>query len=258
MVCDIGVATFVVQNNQSPTAQDDSEVTSMNASLSLSVAVNDSDPEGQVLAYSVIAQPQHGNITMNVNGSYVYTPVASFAGTDVITYQACDTFGACDQALLTITVVSVNISPNAADDAFNMDEDGTFTGQVALNDTDPNTDDLSFYVVAPPAQGTLSWNEQTGAFVYIPPSQFSGTVSFVYSACDPFNSCDQAVVSITVAAVNDPPVALPSLITGTEDITTTGALASLVTDQESGVIVFSVLAPPAMGVLVINPDGTFS
>lgn len=258
VVCDIGVATFVVQNNQSPTAQDDSEVTSMNASLSLSVAVNDSDPEGQVLAYSVIAQPQHGNITMNVNGSYVYTPVASFAGTDVITYQACDTFGACDQASLTITVVSVNISPNAADDAFNMDEDGTFTGQVALNDTDPNTDDLSFYVVAPPAQGTLSWNEQTGAFVYIPPSQFSGTVSFVYSACDPFNSCDQAYVSITVSAVNDPPVALPSLITGTEDITTTGALASLVTDQESGVIVFSVLAPPAMGALVINPDGTFS
>lgn len=48
------------------------------------------DPEGDPISYSLSAAPVFGTVTVDSDGSYVYTPGADFAGTDVFTVAAAD------------------------------------------------------------------------------------------------------------------------------------------------------------------------
>jgi VCBS repeat-containing protein len=258
VVCDIGVATFIVMNNQPPVAQNDSHFTSLNTPLDLTVAQNDSDPDGNPLIYSVVSGPSHGTIVMQSNGSYLYTPVDYYSGMDYITYQVCDPFGACDQATLSIEVVFVNVNPVGEDDTFTMNEDGVLNGDVSINDYDLNIEVLTYFLIAPPSVGTMNWNMQTGQFTYTPPANWSGNVTAVYNVCDPCNACDVAVVSITVNPVNDPPMASDGSFATNEDIAVNGSLSSLFTDLETTSPVFSVQTSPSSGTLNLQANGTFT
>ena len=73
-------------------------------------------------------------------------PKPNFNGIDLFTYQLCDSNGDCSQAKVTVTVVSVNDIPVAANDVFTMAE-GTELAQVTVA-----TNDL------PSGDGGNSWN----------------------------------------------------------------------------------------------------
>ena len=51
------------------------------------------DPEGQTLTYTVIRQPRRGEVTVNADGSFVYTPKKNKVGVDSFTYTAADPAG---------------------------------------------------------------------------------------------------------------------------------------------------------------------
>jgi large repetitive protein len=258
VVCDVGIATFIVMSNQPPVAQDDNHFTSLNTPLDLTVAQNDSDPDGNPLTYSVVSGPSNGTIVMQSNGDYLYTPNDYYSGMDYITYQVCDPFGACDQATLSIEVVFVNVNPVGEDDFFTMNEDGVLNGDVSTNDYDLNIEVLTYFLIAPPSVGTMNWNMQTGQFTYTPPANWSGTATAVYNVCDPCNACDVAVVYITVNAVNDSPVASDGSFSTNEDTPLNGSLISLYSDIEAGSPVFSVQTPPSSGALNLSATGTFT
>jgi len=61
-------------------------------SVSGNVLTNDSDPDGDALVINTtpIIGPTNGTVTINVDGSFNYTPFASFVGTDEFTYEVCD------------------------------------------------------------------------------------------------------------------------------------------------------------------------
>ena len=48
------------------------------------------DAEGDPLSASLIAGPLHGSLSVNADGSYSYTPVANYFGTDSFTYTVSD------------------------------------------------------------------------------------------------------------------------------------------------------------------------
>lgn len=257
-VCDQGTVTLIVANNSAPNAQNDSHFTQLNVPLSLSVAQNDSDPNGDALTYSVVTGPANGTFSMNSNGVYSYTPNSMWWGFDYITYQACDVFGVCDQATLEIEVVFVNILPVAVGESYTVAEDGVLTGNVGLNDYDPNIEPIIWPLASGPIHGGFSWNAYTGAFTYYPDADWYGTETIVYTVCDDCGACNPAALSITVTPVNDAPVLEPESETLTEDGSKSGNLSINDYEPEEQLMTYSVVTNAAHGTFTLSASGSYS
>ncbi|MBI1915389.1 MAG: tandem-95 repeat protein [Planctomycetes bacterium] len=67
---------------------------------------NDSDVDSPTLTTVLVSGPMHGALTLNVDGSFSYTPFVDYNGSDSFTYQASD--GALGS---NVTTVSLSISP---------------------------------------------------------------------------------------------------------------------------------------------------
>jgi len=92
--------------NQAPLAAIDSYSTAQNTPLSVSAAAgvlaNDRDFDGNSLNAALVSGPSHGSLLMNADGSFTYTPDASFGGTDSFVYKAND--GQADSAATTVNI----------------------------------------------------------------------------------------------------------------------------------------------------------
>jgi len=88
----------------------------------------------------------------------------------------------------------------AVDDSAITEPNTAVTIPVLENDTPGNgTFDLTIKSVGdPPINGTVEYKND-GTVIYTPNSNFTGTVTFEYEACDTAKSCDQATVSVLVA-----------------------------------------------------------
>jgi large repetitive protein len=67
---------------------------------------NDFDPDGGGLAVVLGAVPSHGALSLAADGSFTYSPLPDFSGTDTFTYSATDG-GLASTATVTITVTPV-------------------------------------------------------------------------------------------------------------------------------------------------------
>ena len=101
------VATVTITVDQTPVANNDSYSTNQNTALSVvapGVLGNDVDFTTLPLTAMVVANPAHGSLTLNANGSFVYTPATNFYGTDSFTYRDTDGIVTSNTATVTITV----------------------------------------------------------------------------------------------------------------------------------------------------------
>ena len=85
---------------------------------------NDTDSDGDQLTAVQVAGPTHGDLTLNADGSFTYTPTAGFHGSDSFTYHANDGTSDSNDATVTITVDDL---PVAVDDSYDVNEDDTLT-----------------------------------------------------------------------------------------------------------------------------------
>jgi VCBS repeat-containing protein len=158
--------------------------------------------------------PNHGTATVNPStGAVTYTANAGFVGTDTLVYQVCDNSSPtplCGTAMQIITILpanGVNDGPAASDDY--MSEEGTTpaTGNVLINDTDPegNTLNVTPQTTTIPGKGTLVLNTD-GTYTFTPVPGFTGTVDIPYTACDNGipQVCTQATLYITYRVSNTP------------------------------------------------------
>lgn len=70
----------------------------------LGVLDNDSDPDGDTLEAVLETEPVNGQLTLNPNGSFTYTPDVGFVGADTITYRASDGILETEPATVTVHV----------------------------------------------------------------------------------------------------------------------------------------------------------
>lgn len=107
----------IIPVNDAPTANDDSITVAQGGTETTliggadSVLANDTDPENDALQVfdTRIADPtSHGNVTVNVDGTFSYTHDGSANFSDSFSYQACDngTPQQCDVATVNITVTA--------------------------------------------------------------------------------------------------------------------------------------------------------
>ena len=94
--------------NDAPVAVADSYTVNQGDTLTVSatggVLANDTDVENDALTATKLNGPAHGSATLNANGSFTYTPTASFHGTDSFTYRASDYSSNSNPATVSILV----------------------------------------------------------------------------------------------------------------------------------------------------------
>ena len=182
--------------------------------------INDSDIDSETLTLNPdpVTSPDFGQLILNSDGSFSYTPDDDFTGEDNFRYQVTDPEGAASTALVTITVAGSNTAPLAINDSYGtavnttLVVDGNALPGVLANDSDADDDPLRLQpsLIDNVDNGTLTIAAD-GFFTYIPNGNFSGTDSFVYAIEDGRGGTAQAGVTITVGAANTPPQAVSDI-----------------------------------------------
>lgn len=180
---------------------------------------NDVDVDvDDVLTAAVESPPATGTLDLAPDGSFTYTPAPDADGLVTFTYRVSDGIDS-DVATVTIDLAPVPDDPVANPDELEVDEDGTLdlgaAEGVLANDVDADGDVLYALVAEEPEHGTLEL-DLDGGLRYEPDPDFHGTDSFAYVVSDvepgeeveAAATSEPAVVTITVRAVNDPPVAV--------------------------------------------------
>ncbi|WP_417236304.1 Ig-like domain-containing protein, partial [Bizionia paragorgiae] len=213
--------------NEAPIANADTATTTESTPITVVVLANDFDPDADPISITGTSSPTYGTITVNTNGTIIYTPNPGYIGEDTFEYTICDDGipALCDTATVTITVLPSGIqnTTNANDDAFNTTPTSPLTGNVLANDHDIEGDTQTVTTTTvTTVQGIIvNIDPNTGDFTYTPDPGYSGTDSFVYTICDNGTpqACDQATVYISIDGVAD------LNIVKTASSTTTGCLS---------------------------------
>jgi len=266
LVSDSAQLTTTATVNNAPVAMDDTWMVNEDTVLTVAapgVLDNDSDADGDTLTAELVTAPTVGTLTLNADGSFTYTPPADYHGTVTFTYRAYDGIAYSAPATVTITVAPIQDAPVAVADSYTMNEDTTLTiaaPGVLTNDTDAEGDALTADLVSAPTVGTLTLNAD-GSFTYTPPADYFGTVTFTYRAYDGVAYSAPATVTITIAPIQDAPVAVADSYTMNEDTTLTIAAPGVLTndmDADGDPLTAELVTAPTVGTLTLNADGSFT
>ncbi|EAQ98956.2 retention module-containing protein [Congregibacter litoralis] len=201
--------------NLAPDAVDDVFEVGFESALVGSVLGNDSDPEGDSLTVTGNTDPDNGTVSVEADGSFIYSPNDDFSGSDSFTYTITDANGNTDTATVLISVgeetvappppPAPNVGPDAINDTATVEEDTPLTITVLTNDADPDGDPLTVTAITQPANGTAVLNAD-GTVTYTPNADYNGPDSFTYTISDGQGGTDTATVNLTVTPVDDAPV----------------------------------------------------
>jgi len=224
------------------------------------VLANDADPLGLPLTAVLVAGPVNGALTLRSDGGFTYTPGAGFSGSDAFTYRASNGQLESAAATVAITVTPPPPPPAAANDAYSVAEDVTLVmgaPGVLANDASPSGSPLSAVLVTGPSHGTLTL-QSSGGFIYAPSPNYNGPDAFSYRASDGLQQSASATVSITVAAVNDPPVAVNDVATTTRNVAVNIAVLANDIDVDGSIVVstLAIATAPKNGSVSKKSNGT--
>lgn len=187
--------------NEAPIAVNDIYVTDEDVPLQVpapGVLRNDRDPNNDPLQAVLVRPPSHGEMILNADGSFTYTPNAHFAGIDQFIYRVTDGELESAIAVVTITVTGMNDAPTAQDLTVTTAQNHPVS--LLLRGSDPDGDDLIYQIVDDPAHGSLRGADH--AFTYTPEFDFLGQDTFTYLVNDGMLDSNVATVTILVQDVD--------------------------------------------------------
>ena len=163
----------------------------------LTFTVTGSDVDGDPLTFSAVNLPS--GATFN-NKTFNWTPGYDQAGSYKITVSVSDGKETVSQ-VVNITVSNKNRAPVANAGSITTDEDKAVS--IVLSGSDPDGENLTYQVTVNPKNGTLSGTAPN--LTYTPDANYNGNDELTFTVSDG-ELVAEAVVSITVDAVNDAPV----------------------------------------------------
>lgn len=126
---------LLAEENGAPVARDLELTTYKN--VAVTERFDGVDPEGDLLTYHIIKKPARGAVTVQEDGTFVYTPYENKTGKDSFTYVAVDAVGnSSDPATVKVRIEKPDTKVNYADmdghpaqkAAIRLAEEGIFTG----------------------------------------------------------------------------------------------------------------------------------
>ena len=241
-----GVATVnieVISVNDVPVAADDSASTDEDLAVSGNVLGNDTDVESEAAPAAGVASAGDSEVTTSESdgGAEPLVSLDPDDGSEVVQDDA-------------------QTSPLVAPEE-EVDADVATT---AAADTS-GAGGLRAELVSGPANGDLVLLED-GSYTYTPDANFFGTDSFTYRAVDADGASSTATVTVTVAEVNDTPVAGGDAAATDEDVAVVVDVLANDADPDNGdglpgnedALHAQIVVAPANGTAVVNTDGTIT
>ena len=243
---------IITINENAPTATTATITLDEDSNYSGTLVASDSD--GDSLTYAVVTAPEKGvvTITNEATGAFTYIPSSNENGSDSFSFKAND--GSSDSATVAVavTIDPVNDHPVATAASISLDEDVVYTGELTATDVESSA--LTYSVVGQTERGVVAiTNEATGAFSYTPTANENGSDSFTFKVNDGAADSSEAMVNLTITAVNDLPVATDGGQTSSESAFTGTLTAS---DVESDSLTYVLLTEPTSGTLTITDSST--
>ena len=172
-------------------------------------------------------------------------------------YFGCGVIDAEEAVLGLLPPPPTNDPPVATDDTASTAEDTAVDIAVLANDTDVDGDALAVTSVFTVVNGTASVNPN-GTVHFAPPPDFFGTATFGYAISDGHGGSDTGAASVTVTAVNDPPLAVNDSATTSQGTPVTVAVLANDTDVDSASLLVAGTSDPPYGTAVANANGTIT
>ena len=266
---EIGEATIAIAGaSDSPVATAKSVTVKEDSKKKITLEASDAD--GDPLSYSIVSDPDHGNLT-GIAPALYYEPDEGYTGHDSFRFMASDSSSNSNIATVTIAVGveeeeededyyyyeeedyyeeengydPANTRPVAYSQSVSGTEDTPIT--ITLTADDVNGDFLTFGIVDYPSFGEISdLDDGTGQLTYTPAAEYGGTDSFTFTAMDDHRESKKETVSISIEPVNDPPSPISMNLTAAEGTVsiTLGAF-----DVEGDALQYALYSEPSNGVL---------
>jgi VCBS repeat-containing protein len=214
---DLGTVTITINGlNDPPVAVDDAITVTEDTPFTsvVDLDANDTDLDGDALTVvpGTFPTAQGGTIVIAANGSYTYTPPASYNGPDSVNYTVTDGT-ASDVGTLNISVGPGNDPPVASNDLISTPQDLPFAGHLPVA-SDPEGDPITYTQTTPPSHGTVVI-ETDGSYLYIPEPGYSGSDSFTYTVSDGLGGSNTYTVDVSIT--DAPETSAPPTATTPED-----------------------------------------
>lgn len=247
------------------------------------VLANDEDAEGDPLSAVLVALPQHGTLTLGDDGPFVYVPNGNFNGEDFFTYVADDGHLPSPQTTVALTVEPVNDAPRGNDQTVTGEEDHRIDIRLTGDDGDPETFQTIWYVITSlPNAGALCTVDDRilhpsdlpavvagDVVIFYPVENSTAPETFTFRVQDDGgtdrggrDTSPDAIVTINLVAVNDPPEAHPDeYVTGRDQTLEVPADRGVLAndrDVDSAELAVRRTAGPDYGSLYLSPDGSFT
>lgn len=209
--------------------------------------------------------PAYGDLTLNEDGSFTYTPDPDFVGVDIFLFVAIDIATSAESPPIPIILQIVGEpgaseeNPVASEDVISAPMDGGAT--TGALESFENADAVEVVDGFEPQHGTLVLNPD-GTYTYTPDAGFVGTDSFQYVATNTTTQEQSAPATVTIVVHSTQPqghtdgywmyFGQPSLVVPAPGVLTNdpwGDTAQLVTTSP---------VSPANGTVTMNPDGSFT
>jgi len=265
-ICDIDdecseatVALTILPINDVPVANSGSTIyVDEDKNINGDVLSNDSGLGDGGIKVSLEDSAKHGELNLNTDGKWQYTPNANYFGTESFSYKVCDRDGDCGQTTISIIVNSINDVPSAYDKGpIEINEDNTTSGDVTNNVTGTGDGGIEVSVEKNVNYGILTLTNE-GKWTYKPNDDYNGSDSFTYKICDSNNDCADAKVSFTIAPINDIPKANPDNFATSENINISNNVSTNDTGLGDGILAYTLLDDVLHGTLTFDSDGSFT
>ena len=224
--------------------------TALNQAALGGVLGNDTGAGITVTSYTT---PARGTITLNANGSFLYTPNTGYSGTDNLNYTITDAFARTSSAIITFT-----INPVAANVTGSGTGPSAFTvTPSAATGVGPFTYTLT--TTPPVGDGTATMDPTTGVITFTPAAGFSGAVPTFHYVVTDVSALTSAPATIDLT-VNPP--AAPDAVN--DSYTTTAGTAinqvaagGLLSNDTGTVLTVTGHTTPAHGTVTTTATGSF-
>ncbi|NNE10632.1 MAG: tandem-95 repeat protein, partial [Ilumatobacter sp.] len=229
------VLTVLEAPNRPPQPSDDAGTVANGGSITVPIALNDADPDGDPLTYSIVSPPDPGLGTARLelgSGGLVFDAVPGASGTATVVYRVDDGEDSAD-ATVTIGVLPCAESDPVAPDLFFQ----TGYEQPVAIDLTSTARNGSVVDVGPPLSAASG--------VYVPPPGENGNITFNYAVR---NGCRLQAVGQVVIDVNQEPVGSTFVAAIGRNEVHVVPVSSLATDTEPLTIVALEGAPEWMAI----------